>query len=584
MFWSDNVAFDKIVLRFYFYETNLLGESMQKRSDLMTQGADRAPHRSLLRAGGFTERELQNPIIGIANSFNEIIPGHTHLDKLSDAVKAGVYAAGGTPVVFNTIGVCDGIAMNHDGMKYSLPSRELIADSLEIMAMAHPFDALVLMASCDKIIPGMLIGAARLDIPSIFIAGGPMLPGKVHGREVGLDKVFEAVGRLKSGGISESDLSEFECSACPGAGSCSGMFTANTMANLSEALGMALPLNGSIPAVYSQRIWLAKETGHHAVNLARQGITPRDVMTKGAFENMIVADMALGGSTNSVLHITAIAYYAGVDICLDDFGRLAEKVPHLTSIAPAGPHHVVDLYHAGGVPAIMAELAKKNLVNEGEMTVSGKSMGEMLAAIKAGTQDNSVIRSIDDPVHAKGGLAVLKGNIAPDGAIVKQVAVADEMLKHSGPARVFHSEDEAYETIMAGKIQKGEVLVIRFEGPKGGPGMREMLSPTSALAGMGLDKEVALITDGRFSGATRGAAIGHVSPEAASGGTIAIIQDGDIIDIDIPGKTLNVQLDPKEIQKRLEQLPPFELKKKTGYLARYAANVSSADKGAVFPL
>jgi len=557
---------------------------MKKRSDLMTQGTDRAPHRSLLRAGGFTERELKNPVIGIANSFNEIIPGHTHLDKLSDAVKAGVYAAGGTPVVFNTIGVCDGIAMNHDGMKYSLPSRELIADSLEIMAMAHPFDALVLMASCDKIIPGMLIGAARLDIPSIFVAGGPMLPGKVDGRDVGLDKVFEAVGRLKSGGISESDLNAFECSACPGAGSCSGMFTANTMANLSEALGMALPLNGSIPAVYSQRIWLAKETGHHAVNLARQGITPRDVMTKGAFENMIVADMALGGSTNSVLHITAIAYYAGVDICLDDFGRLAEKVPHLTSIAPAGPHHVVDLYHAGGVPAIMAELRKKNLVNEQEMTVSGKSMGEMLAPINTGTQDNSVIRSIDDPVHIKGGLAVLKGNIAPDGAIVKQVAVADEMLKHSGPARVFHSEDEAYKTIMAGKIQKGEVLVIRFEGPKGGPGMREMLSPTSALAGMGLDKEVALITDGRFSGATRGAAIGHVSPEAASGGAIAIIQDGDIIDIDIPGKILNVQLDIQEIQKRLEQLPPFELKKKTGYLARYAANVSSADKGAVFPL
>lgn len=550
----------------------------------MTRGAERAPHRSLLRAGGFTDRELQNPIIGIANSFNEIIPGHTHLDKLSEAVKAGVYAAGGTPVVFNTIGVCDGIAMNHDGMKYSLPSRELIADSLEIMAMAHPFDALVLMASCDKIIPGMLIGAARLDIPAIFIGGGPMLPGKVHGRDVGLDKVFEAVGRLKSGSISESDLKAFECNACPGAGSCSGMFTANTMSNLAEALGMALPLNGSIPAVYSERIWLAKETGHHAVNLARKGIRPRDVMTKGAFENMIMADMALGGSTNSVLHITAIAHYAEVDICLDDFSRLAEKVPHLTSIAPAGPHHVIDLYHAGGVPAIMAELMKKNLVNEQEMTISGKPMGEMLAAIRVETRETSVIRSIDDPVHEKGGLAVLKGNIAPDGAIVKQVAVADEMLRHSGPARVFHSEDEAFEAIMAGKIQKGEVLVIRFEGPKGGPGMREMLSPTSALAGMGLDKEVALITDGRFSGATRGAAIGHVSPEAASGGPIAIIQDGDVIDIDIPANTLNVQLAVDEIKARLEQLPPFELKKKTGYLARYAANVSSADKGAVFPL
>jgi dihydroxy-acid dehydratase len=537
-----------------------------------------------LKAGGFTDRELRNPIIGIANSFNEIIPGHMHLDKLSDAVKAGVYAAGGTPVVFNTIGVCDGIAMNHDGMRYSLPSRELIADSLEIMAMAHPFDGLVLMASCDKIIPGMLIGAARLDIPSIFIAGGPMLPGKIHGRDVGLDKVFEAVGRLKNHSISQGDLDAFECSACPGAGSCSGMFTANTMANLSEALGMSLPLNGSIPAVYSQRTWLAKETGYHAVALARQGITSRRIMTKGAFENMIAVDMALGGSTNSVLHITAIAYYAGIDIQLCDFERLAEVVPHLTSIAPAGPHHVVDLYHAGGVPAILTELCKKKLVNEEEMTVAGQPMGNILTTIKAENRDVSVIRPIHDPVHAKGGLAVLKGNIAPDGAIVKQAAVAREMLRHSGPARVFHSEDEAFEAIMAGKIQKGEVLVIRFEGPKGGPGMREMLSPTSALAGMGLDRDVALITDGRFSGATRGAAIGHVSPEAASGGAIAIVQNHDIIDIDIPGHALNVRLDAKEIQKRLDRLPPFELKKKTGYLARYAENVSSADKGAVFPL
>lgn len=557
---------------------------MQKRSDLMTRGAERAPHRSLLRAGGFTDRELRNPIIGIANSFNEIIPGHMHLDKLSNAVKAGVYAAGGTPVVFNTIGVCDGIAMNHDGMRYSLPSRELIADSLEIMAMAHPFDGLVLMASCDKIIPGMLIGAARLDIPSIFIAGGPMLPGKIHGRDVGLDKVFEAVGRLKNGSISQGDLDAFECRACPGAGSCSGMFTANTMANLSEALGMSLPLNGSVPAVYSERIWLAKETGYHAVALARQGITSRSIMTKGAFENMIAVDMALGGSTNSVLHITAIAYYAGVHIQLSDFERLAEVVPHLTSIAPAGPHHVVDLYHAGGVPAILTELCKKNLVNEGAMTVAGKPMGKMLAAIEAENRDVSVIRPIHDPVHAKGGLAVLQGNIAPAGAIVKQAAVAQEMLRHSGPARVFHSEDEAFEAIMDGKIQKGEVLVIRFEGPKGGPGMREMLSPTSALAGMGLDRDVALITDGRFSGATRGAAIGHVSPEAASGGPIAIVQNHDIIDIDIPGHALNVRLDAEEIQTRLDRLPPFELKKKTGYLARYAKNVSSADKGAVFPL
>jgi dihydroxy-acid dehydratase len=556
---------------------------MKKRSDLMTLGAERAPHRSLLKAGGMTERELQNPIIGIANSFNEIIPGHIHLDKLSEAVKAGVYAAGGTPVVFNTIGVCDGIAMNHEGMKYSLPSRELIADSIEIMAMAHPFDGLVLMASCDKIIPGMLIGAARLNIPAIFIAGGPMLPGRVQGRDVGLDKVFEAVGQLKSGQIGDGDLNIFECKACPGAGACSGMFTANTMANLSEALGMALPMNGSIPAVYSERVWLAKESGYHAVNLAKQGIRPHDIMTKGAFENMIAADMALGGSTNSALHITAIAYYAGINITLEDFDRLAETVPHLTSIAPAGPHHVVDLYYAGGVPAILAELSKKKLVNEQEMTVSGKPMGEMLASIRAAIKEPAVIRPIDDPVHATGGLAVLRGNIALDGAIVKQVAVADEMLKHTGPARVFHSEDEAYQAIMAGEIQKGEVIVIRFEGPKGGPGMREMLSPTSALAGMGLDREVALITDGRFSGATRGAAIGHVSPEAASGGAIAIIENGDMVEIDIPNKTLNVQLDSSEIKKRIDQLPPFELKKKTGYLARYARNVSSADKGAVFP-
>ncbi len=557
---------------------------MQKRSDLMTQGIERAPHRALLKAGGMTDREMGKPIIGIANSFNEIIPGHIHLDKLSEAVKAGVYAAGGTPLVFNTIGVCDGLAMNHEGMKYSLPSRELIADSLEVMAIAHPFDGLVLMASCDKIIPGMLIGAARLNIPAIFIAGGPMLPGRIKGKDGGLDKVFEAVGQLQTGQIDASDINRYECSACPGAGACSGMFTANTMANLSEALGMALPMNGSTPAVFSERVWLAKETGTHAVNLANQGIRPRDIMTKGAFENMIATDMALGGSTNSVLHITAIAYYAGVDISLDDFDRLAQKVSHLTSIAPAGPHHVVDLYHAGGVPAILAELQKKNLVNEGEMTVASKPMGAVLASIQAGIKDQSVIRSIDDPVHATGGLAVLRGNIAPDGAIVKQAAVADEMLQHTGPARVFHFEEDAFEAIMAGEIQKGEVIVIRFEGPKGGPGMREMLAPTSALAGMGLDKEVALITDGRFSGATRGAAIGHVSPEAASGGAIAIIENGDMIAIDITKKTLNVELSPSEIKTRLEKLPPFELKKKTGYLARYARQVSSADKGAVFEL
>ena len=556
---------------------------MSKRSDLMTKGPERAPHRSLLRAEGFTDWEMERPMIGIANSFNEIIPGHMHLDKLVDAVKAGIYAAGGTPVVFNTIGVCDGIAMNHVGMKYSLPSRELIADSLEIMATSHPFDGLVLMASCDKIIPGMLIAAARLDIPSIFISGGPMLPGKVHGRDTGLDKVFEAVGRFKSGGISEAELTEIECKACPGAGSCSGMFTANTMSNLAEALGMALPFNGSAPAVFAERIWLAKQTGYKAVNLVQNGIKPRDIMTREAFYNTIAADMALGGSTNTALHIPAIAYYADIDLTLKDFGDVSRKIPHLTSIAPAGPHHVVDFYYAGGIPAIMAELHQSELIHPETMTVYGKTLYKMLSETRAGIKDNAVIRSTQNPVHATGGLAVLTGNLAPDGAIVKQAAVADEMLKHAGPARIFNSEEDAFQAITSGNIQKGDVIVVRYEGPKGGPGMQEMLSPTSALAGMGRDKEVALITDGRFSGASRGSAIGHVSPEAAAGGPLAALKEGDIINIDIPDNRLDVELSEADIRKRLGELPTFEPKIKNGYLARYAKMVSSADKGAVFP-
>ena len=552
---------------------------MTKRSDLMTKGPERAPHRSLLRADGFTDWELSRPIIGIANSFNEIIPGHMHLDKLVDAVKAGVYAAGGTPLVFNTIGICDGIAMNHEGMKYSLPSRELIADTIETMAVAHPF---VLLASCDKIIPGMLIAAARLNIPSIFLSGGPMLPGKVHGKDTGLDKVFEAVGRFKSGKISQEELDTFECAACPGAGSCSGMFTANTMNNLSEALGMSLPFNGSTPAVFSERIWLAKETGYKAVALVKKDLKPRDIMTKDAFHNAIAADMALGGSTNTALHIPALAYYAGLDLTLRDFDPFTAKVPHLTSIAPAGPHHVVDLFYAGGIPAILSELQKANLIKEGPLTVYGKSMGDMLSEIKAGVKDYGVIRSIEKPVHASGGLAILTGNLAPDGAIVKQAAVSEEMLTHSGPARIFNSEEDVFEAIMNARIKKGEVIVVRYEGPRGGPGMREMLSPTSALAGMGMDKDVALITDGRFSGASRGSAIGHVSPEAAAGGPIAALQEGDIIEIDIPGKALNVQLSAEEIRNRIAALPQFEPKVKTGYLARYTQMVSSADRGAVF--
>ena len=556
---------------------------MSKRSDLMTQGPERAPHRSLLRADGLTDWELERPLIGIANSFNEIIPGHMHLDKLVDAVKAGIYAAGGTPLVFNTIGICDGIAMNHEGMKYSLPSRELIADTVETMAVAHPFDGLVLLASCDKIIPGMLIAAVRLNIPSIFLSGGPMLPGKVGGKDTGLDKVFEAVGRFKSAKLTKEELDKLECAACPGAGSCSGMFTANTMNNLSEALGMSLPFNGSAPAVYAERVWLAKQTGYQAVELVKKDLKPRDIMTKDAFDNAIAADMALGGSTNTALHIPAIAYYAGLDLTLRDFDRFTARVPHLTSIAPAGPHHVVDLFYAGGMPAILAELQKAKLIKENPQTVYGKPVGKMLTEIKAGVKDYAVIRSIEKPVRASGALAILRGNLAPDGAIVKQAAVAAEMLTHCGPARVFNSEEEAFAAIMDARIKKGEVIVVRYEGPRGGPGMREMLSPTAALAGMEMDKNVALITDGRFSGASRGAAIGHISPEAAAGGPLAALRDGDMIEIDIPHKTLNVQLTDAQIRRRLDELPPFEPKIKTGYLARYARLVSSADQGAVFP-
>jgi dihydroxy-acid dehydratase len=549
----------------------------------MTKGPERAPHRSLLRAEGFTDWELDRPIIGIANSFNEVIPGHSHLDKLVDAVKAGIYAAGGTPVVFNTIGVCDGIAMNHVGMKYSLPSRELIADSLEIMAMAHPFDGMVMVASCDKIIPGMLIAAARLNIPAVFLPGGPMLPGRTRTGEVGVDKVFEAVGRFREGKISASELHEIECAACPGAGSCSGMFTANTMSNLSEALGMTLPYGGSAPAVYSDRLWIAKQTGYEAVNLVKNNIRPRDILTREAFHNAIATDMALGGSTNSALHLPAIAYYAEVDVTLADFGKFTEKTPHLTSLAPAGPHHVVDFFHAGAIPAVLSELRKGGLIHEKAMTVYGKPVGAMLDAIKAGIRDTGVIRTLESPVHRTGGLAVLTGNLAPQGAIVKQAAVAEEMLKHSGPARIFDTEEDAFQAIVGGKVRKGDVVVVRYEGPKGGPGMQEMLSPTAALAGMGLDREVALITDGRFSGASRGSAIGHISPEAAARGPIAAVQEGDTIEIDIPAKTLNVRLSEAEISKRIAKLPAFTPKITSGYLARYAAVVSSADKGAVFP-
>lgn len=552
------------------------------RSRRILEGIERAPHRSLFKAMGIADWELKRPIIGICSTYTEVIPGHVHLRAIEDALKAGIYAQGGTPLVFNTIGVCDGIAMNHEGMKYSLPSRELIADSIEIMVQAHPFDGIVFLGSCDKIIPGMLIAAVRLNIPSIFLSGGPMLPGRIAQREVGLDKVFEAVGQRAEGKISEAELYEMEECACPGPGSCAGLYTANTMSNLTEALGFSLPYNGSTPAVYAQRLRLAKETGKTIVELVRKDIRPRDIITKAAIENAITLDMALGGSTNTVLHLTALAYYRGLELRLKDFGSFTEKVPRLASIAPSGQFHVSDFYHAGGVPAVLSELRKVGLLNEEAMTCTGLTLGQLIDELRPFIRVKGPITDIEHPYDPKGGLAVLSGNLAPDGAIVKSSAVKREMLAHTGPAHVFDSEEEATKAILSKQIKPGEIVVIRYEGPKGGPGMREMLTPTSVLAGMGLDESVALITDGRFSGATRGASIGHVSPEAAARGPIAAVKDEDRIQIDIPNKRLNLLLEDSEIQKRLSSLPPFQPKIKEGYLARYAKLVSSADLGAVF--
>ncbi len=553
------------------------------RSDLVKKGFQRAPHRSLFRAMGFDDWELKRPIIGIANSFNECIPGHIHLNKLADAVKKGIYSAGGMPMEFNTIGICDGIAMGHIGMKYSLPSRELIADSVETMVQAYQFDGLVMIASCDKIIPGMLIAAMRLNIPAIFISGGPMLPGNLGKKtQIDLNDVFVAVGQYASKKMSEEEMHVLECDACPGGGSCAGMFTANTMSNLSEALGIGLPFNGSIPAVFSGREMLAKKAGLKIVELVEKDIKARDIMTKKAFENAIALDMALGGSTNTALHLPAIAYYGDIDLELKDFIPFTEKIPHLTSMAPAGPHHILDLYNAGGVPAVLSELAKKNLIHLDTMTVNGKKLGETLKEYKAGVKDYDIIRSIDKPVHETGGLAVLTGNLAPDGAIVKQAAVAPEMMRHKGPARVFDSEEAASEAILGNRIKKGDVIVIRYEGPKGGPGMREMLSPTSTVAGMGLDKDVALITDGRFSGATKGASIGHISPEAAAGGLIGLIEEGDLIEIDIINKKINLLVDESKIEARKKKWVPHPPKILSGYVARYSKMVTSANKGAVY--
>ena len=550
------------------------------RSDLMKKGLEKAPHRSLFKAMGYTEEEIMRPIIGIANSWNEIIPGHIHLRDIADSVKAGIRSAGGTPVEFCTIGVCDGIAMNHQGMKYSLASRELIADSLEVMACAHPFDALVMIPNCDKIVPGMLMAALRLNIPSIVISGGPMLAGIKNGKAIDLITVFEGVGAVKSGRMGEDELKELEDTACPGCGSCAGMFTANSMNCLTEALGLGLPGNGTIPAVYAARRRLAKLAGKKIMDLLEKDIRPRDIANIAAFKNAIAVDMALGCSTNTVLHVPALAHEAKLDLGLDIFNEISNKTPHLCNLSPAGPHRLQDLNEAGGVTAVMGELARLGLIDMDVLTVTGKTMGENLQGMEV--IDKTVVRPIDNPYHREGGIAILRGNLAPDGAVVKQSAVAPEMLKSQGEARVFESEEEAVESIMGRNIKPGNVVVIRYEGPKGGPGMREMLTPTSAIAGMGLDKDVSLITDGRFSGGTRGAAIGHISPEAAEGGLIAFVENGDIIEIDIPNKKLSLKLNDTDIEKRKKGWNPPEPKIKEGYIYRYSKLVTSANTGAVF--
>lgn len=550
------------------------------RSDLMKKGLEKAPHRALFKAMGLTDDEIRRPMVGIANSANEIIPGHIHLNKIVEAVKAGVRLAGGTPVEFSTIGVCDGIAMNHEGMKYSLSSRELIADSIEVMAVAHPFDALVLVPNCDKIVPGMLMAALRVNIPSIVISGGPMLAGKFEDKETDLIGVFEGVGRVARGEWTEKKLQELEDCACPGCGSCAGMFTANSMNCLSEALGMALPGNGTIPAVMAARIRLAKIAGMKIMELWKKDIRPRDIATPAAFRNAMAVDMALGCSTNTVLHLPAIAHEAKINLNLDLFNKVSDRTPHLCFLSPAGPHHLQDLDAAGGVPAVITELAKMGRIDKSTMTATCKTLEHNLRGVKV--KDYGVIRPIHNPYHKEGGIAILRGNLAPGGAVVKQSAVAPEMMVNEGKAIVFESEEETMEAILKGKVKPGHVVVVRYEGPKGGPGMREMLSPTSAIVGMGLDKEVALITDGRFSGGSRGAAIGHVSPEAAEGGLIALIKNGDRISIDIPKKKLTLLLSAEEIKKRKKQWKRPAPKIKSGYAARYAQMVTSAGTGAVF--
>lgn len=542
-------------------------------------GVGKAPQRSLFHALGMTKEEMERPLVGIVSSYNEIVPGHMNIDKIVEAVKMGVAMAGGTPVVFPAIAVCDGIAMGHVGMKYSLVTRDLIADSTECMALAHHFDALVMIPNCDKNVPGLLMAAARINVPTVFVSGGPMLAGHVKGKKTSLSSMFEAVGSYDAGKFSLEDVEEFENNACPTCGSCSGMYTANSMNCLTEVLGMGLKGNGTIPAVYSERLILAKKAGMAVMDLYRKNIRPRDIMTAEAFENALTADMALGCSTNSMLHIPAIANECGISINLDMANAISAKTPNLCHLAPAGHAYMEDLNAAGGVYAVLNELAKKNLIHTDTMTVTGKTLGENIQGCINKNPD--IIRPIDNPYSPTGGIAVLKGNLAPDRCVVKRSAVAAEMMQHRGPAKVFNSEEEAIAVIRSGGIQKGDVVVIRYEGPAGGPGMREMLSPTSAIAGMGLDKDVALITDGRFSGATRGAAIGHVSPEAVSGGNIAYVQDGDMISIDIPNYTITLEVSDEELEKRKQTMPILKKDYLTGYLKRYAKLVSSADKGAI---
>ncbi len=550
------------------------------RSDLMKKGLERAPHRSLFKAMGYTDEEIGRPIIGVVNSANEIIPGHIHLRTITDDVKAGIRLAGGTPVEFPVIGICDGIAMGHTGMKYSLASRELIADSIESMAIAHPFDALVMVTNCDKIIPGMLMAALRINIPTIVISGGPMLAGRLRGQTIDLISVFEGVGKVKAKKITQKELNDIEDCACPGCGSCSGMYTANSMNCVTEALGLGLPGNGTVLAVSAARRRLAKEAGMKIMQLLKKDLKPRDIATLEAFQNAIAVDMALGCSTNTVLHIPAVAHEAGIKLDLDLFNAISKKTPHLCKLSPAGAHHLEDLDAAGGIPAVMKRIASLGVINEGCLTVTGGTVGENIKG--AVVLDDSVIRTLDNPYIKEGGLAILKGNLAPDGCVVKQSAVAANMLVNEGPARVFDSEDDAIKAILGGKIKAGDIVVIRYEGPKGGPGMREMLAPTSAIAGMGLDTTVALLTDGRFSGGTRGAAIGHISPEAAEGGPIGLVREGDIIVIDIPKKKLTLKVAPEELKKRKKAFQPKEPSITTGYLGRYAKLVTSAGTGAIF--